>query len=134
MALANGDSVIPAGVFNRAYGGEADLSVGTLCLGELPVGFYNGGTNIVHWNNGQTSERAYDDLNLRLVTPYTGTNLLGKRVSLAGVSPAFRGVVVQQFNTELNGTAGSGDQEPVCVVKAEKFFYIALPGNLVEVN
>jgi len=139
MAISAGSCVISAGVFNSATGaaGAADLSKGTLCPEGVVLGIFLGGTSpatFVDWSNGNVASNGFDLNALREVTPYTGTDLLGKRVTLPGTGPAFRGVVAQQFNTELDDTGGAGNQSPVCVVKANGFYYIAEPNNLLELN
>jgi len=135
MALVNGALVIPAGSFNGT-GRVADLTKGTLCPEGLNVGVWHGdATDKAVFNNGLSTinDGAVNPVNLRKVTGYSGTTLLGKVVRLTGAGPAFQGVVVQQLNTELSDTNGDGVQVPVVVVKAAGFYYVAEPANVEEV-
>jgi hypothetical protein len=136
MALVNGDMVVAAGVFPQpAGGGAADLSKGTLCPDGVVLGTFNGAAlpSFVRWNNGRTDGGStYSSNNLRKVVPYSGPALLGKAVTLSSVSAAFQGVVVFCFDVELDATDGDGTPEPVCVVKAQGFYYIAKPSSLEE--
>lgn len=138
MAFATGDMCIAAGVFPQpAGGGAAVLTKGTLCPDGIVFGTFFGGVDptFVKWNTGRPDgSSSYSPTNLRLVTPYTGTDLVGKTVRLsAQVAPAFEGVVVLGFNTELDATDGTGTQVPVCLVKAQGFYYVAEPASLEEV-
>lgn len=137
MAIVAGDTVIPAGIFNRSSGGSADLAKGTLCPDGISIGTYLGtsaDSTWTNWNSGeQDNDGGYNAANLRKCTEYSGEDLLGKTVSLLNVAPAFRGTVVQQFDTELDDVEGNGTQVPVCVIKTERFYYVAEPGDLQEV-
>lgn len=134
MAITVGDMVISAGVFQRPAGGAADLSKGTLVPDGVNVGIYTGSTpNYTSWATGRVDGGSYGTNNLRKVTPYSGPDLAGKEVIIPGTGPAFIGVVIQQFNTELDDTDGDGTQVPVCVVRASGFTYIAEPASLEEV-
>lgn len=135
MAFATGDMCIAAGVFPQpAGGGAALLTKGTLCPDGIVFGTFLGNPDpsFVKWNTGRPDgSSSYSPTNLRLVTPYTGTDLVGKTVRLvAGVAPAFEGVVVLCFNTELDNTNADGTQVPVCLVKAQGFYYVAEPTSL----
>jgi hypothetical protein len=132
MALVNGDIVIPAGSFN-GDGAVADLSVGTLCPEGLNFGTYQSTAPYSLWSSGVAQSVAQATANLRKCTAYTGTDLLGQAVRLTGKGPAFQGVVVQQFNTELDDTNGDGTQVPVVLVETEDFFYVAEPADLETV-
>lgn len=136
MALAQGDTVIPASMFN-AEGRVANLSVGSLCPDGVLMGQYGDTANEadIVWNSGNVSgdSQQLNPANLRKCTAYTGTDLLGKGVRLTGAAPAFSGTVIQQFNTELDDTNGDGTQVPVVVVKASGFIYVAEPANVEAV-
>jgi hypothetical protein len=136
MPIVHGDTVIPAGSFN----GEAkvaNLSVGSLCPDGLLMGTYSGDgdDNDISWNSGYNSAdvAAASPSLLRKVTAYTGTDMLGKTVKLAGAATAFIGTVVQQFNTELDNTGGDGAQVPCLLIKASQFYYVAEPASVEEV-
>lgn len=132
MALVNGDLVIPASSFN-GDGAVADLSVGSLCPEGLNFGTYQSTAPYSIWSSGVVQSVAQATANLRKCTPYSGTDLLGKGVGLPGKGPAFQGVVVHQFDTELDDTNGDGTQVPVVVVETEDFFYVAEPADLETV-
>jgi hypothetical protein len=133
MAIIHGDTVIPAGAFNSVVG-VADLSVGSLCPAGLNIGTYHGGapSDEIVWNNGTSSVSgtAVNPRVLRKCTAYTGLNLLGKTVQLIGKATAFRGPVVQQLDTELDGTEGTGTQVPILVIKGAGFFFVAEPASV----
>lgn len=135
MALVAGDMIIPAGMFN-AEAQVANLAVGSLCPEGLLLGIWTGEVSeAVVFNNGTTTgATALNPNNYRKCTPYSGTSFLGKTVRLNGACSAFRGVVVQELNTELDNTNGDGTQVPVVVVKTPHFTYVAEPGNISEVN
>lgn len=134
MAIDNGDMVISAGCFMRPSGGAAVLNKGTLVPDGVNIGIYEtSGAGQVAWNNGRNDAASYALTNLRKVTPYSGSDFFGKRVTLSDVAAAFEGIVIQQFNTELSGTNDTGVQVPVCVVRAQGFTYIAEPADLVEI-
>lgn len=135
MALVSGQMVISAGCFASAAGGVvADLSVGTLVPEGVAVGVFDAeAADEVRWASGSSDIEAYALGNLRLVTPYSGTDMLGKCVTLPNTSPAFRGIVIQQFNTELDDVDGNGTQVPVLVIQADGFTYIAEPASVEEV-
>lgn len=135
MALAAGDMVIPAGMFN-GNAQVANLAVGSLCPDGLLVGIWTGEVSeAVVFNNGlNTGAAGVNSNNYRKCTPYTGTSFLGKTVQLNGASTAFRGVVIQQLQTELDDTNGDGTQVPVLVIKTQDFTFVAAPANVSEVN
>jgi hypothetical protein len=132
MAFAENDLVIPAGSFN-GNGAVADLSVGTLCPEGLTMGIFRSSAPYNVWSTGATQASAtFSTENLRLCSVYTGPDLLNKAVGLPGKGPAFRGVVTQVLNTELDDTGGDGTQVPVVVVRTADFFYVAEPSSLEE--
>lgn len=133
MTLAEGDLVVPAGVFN-GNDAVADLSVGSLCPEGVNIGSYSQAAAIqAIFPNGQVGESSQNPVNLRKVTTYTGTDLLGKDVKLTGAGAAFIGTVIHQFDVELDATNGDGTPTPVVVVKTGQFTYIALPASVEEV-
>jgi len=133
MALASGDTVIPAGSFNGSSQ-AANLSVGTLCPDGLLLGTYTGDADeFVIWNNGNVSQETFSTINLRKCETYTGTDFLGKTVQLTDFSADFRGTVILQLNTELDDTNGDGTQVPVIVVKTPQFTYVAEASSVTEV-
>lgn len=130
MALAHGDTVIPAGTFVQ-NNGAANLAAGSILPEKgLVMGTYTGTADkYVVWNDG-TRMLVVTPLLLRKVTNFTGTNVLGKKASWPGMSAAFNGYVIMQFDTELTNAGSLGVQEPVVLVQAQGFQYIQKPANL----
>lgn len=136
MALVAGDMVIPAGSFN-GEAAAANLAVGTLCPEGLLIGLWTAeASEAAVFNNGlNTGAVSLNPNNMRKCTPYSGgTSFLGKYVQLTGACTAFRGIVIQELNTELDDTNGDGTQVPVLVVQADGFTYVAEPSSISEVN
>ena len=132
MAIVSGDTVIPAGSF-AGNARVADLSVGSLVPAGLVMGVFHGDADeYVVWNNGEVYGNAVNGANYRKCTAYTGAFSLGQTVRLTGKPVEFIGQVVQVFNTELDDSNGDGTQEPVVLVRANQFYYVAQDAALEE--
>jgi hypothetical protein len=134
MALANGDTVIPAAVLAATTLGASDPSSGTLAKKVL-FGVRVGPATI-YWSNGEIALLG-DEVCLRKVAPALGAHpfTVGMNVQVTGKGPAFRGVVRSALQVELGTTGGTGILSNCVIIRTASGREILVPAsNVTEVS